>query len=628
MVGWIFLRHHLNYTQNERFYMKFIEKIREKQLYSAISIALIGLMYGGFALVYASLSSKEPVALFLSYLHIPSLILLNIIPPVVFAFVFWLIFGRVWASALATGVAVVVPSCVGYLKILLRGDPFVAKDIFLASEAVKMSGEYVDFFRFPIIFAILLIVATSLICFFVFKTKLAHGRMRYGILLALILGFFGMYQLVYKNVGIYSSTENIERNSWYMSVWSEADQFSSRGFIYPFIWSVQNIVDKEPDGYDEDEVRALLESLGEGSIPDDNEINVIGIMLEAFADFSKFDFEVQNDPYENWHKLQADSYSGSLITNVFAGGTVDSERAFLTGQSQLIDYRSDADSYVRFFADEGYTVEGGHPCYGWFYNRQNVNFYLGFEDYWFYETRYNDPQMGDFGGLMTDTEFFIDLLGMYDANLETGKPYFNFSVTYQNHGPYDTDIQVFEEEFVAMTDTMTDEGYNIINNYLDGIKNTDQALGFLVDELEAKAEPIVLVLYGDHKPWLGNNSFVYDELGIDISLVDEQSYKNYYETNYIIWANSAAREALDKDFVEEGDAISPCYLMNKVFELCDFEEPAYMQLSNELFETVPIITNVGAWWVNGEFTTELTDDVRSEILEFRKYEYFRRHNLS
>lgn len=53
--------------------------------------------------------------------------------------------------------------------------------------------------------------------------------------------------------------------------------------------------------------------------------------LEAFADFSRFtgvegvDWE---SAYGTYHALESESYTGNLITNIFAGGTVDTERAF------------------------------------------------------------------------------------------------------------------------------------------------------------------------------------------------------------------------------------------------------------------------------------------------------------
>ena len=62
---------------------------------------------------------------------------------------------------------------------------------------------------------------------------------------------------------------------------------------------------------------------------------MVGIMLEAFCDLTDFpalaDHEAVQAVYEPWHQLEEESVSGNLLTNIFAGGTVDTEWGFLTG---------------------------------------------------------------------------------------------------------------------------------------------------------------------------------------------------------------------------------------------------------------------------------------------------------
>jgi len=81
---------------------------------------------------------------------------------------------------------------------------------------------------------------------------------------------------------------------------------------------------------------------------------VVGVMLEAFADFSQYEqIQFQQDVYALYHDLEAESYSGTLLTNIFAGGTIDTERAFLTGiPSGDYDYRSNASSYAWYLKSQ------------------------------------------------------------------------------------------------------------------------------------------------------------------------------------------------------------------------------------------------------------------------------------
>ena len=59
-------------------------------------------------------------------------------------------------------------------------------------------------------------------------------------------------------------------------------------------------------------------------------------------------------------------------------------------------------------------------------------------------------------------------------------PYFNFSVTYQNHGPYDENYYE-ENQFIKNKDGYDKVTFNMFNNYLAGINRTDQAIEMLIE---------------------------------------------------------------------------------------------------------------------------------------------------
>ena len=61
------------------------------------------------------------------------------------------------------------------------------------------------------------------------------------------------------------------------------------------------------------------------------------------------------------------------------------------------------------------------------------------------------------------------------------------------------------------------------------------------DYLDTLDEPVVLLLYGDHKPWMGNNGSMYAELGISLDTTTEEGFRNYYSTWYLIWATRPPR---------------------------------------------------------------------------------------
>ena len=193
---------------------------------------------------------------------------------------------------------------------------------------------------------------------------------------------------------------------------------------------------------------------------------------------------------------------------------------------------------------------------------------------------------------------------------EREDPLFSFSVTYQNHGPYSA-----EAGQLAVTPAETgwsQESCGILSSYLSGVSDTIANMTRLLNELETQSQPTVVVLFGDHKPWMGNGDSVYTEIGADFDLGTMDGFTSYYSTPYLIWANSAAREILDADFTGEGGSFSPCFLMPKLFDLCGWEGPGFMQLAREMRKISPLVHSLGLFTTGGQ----ITDCLSTEDTEF------------
>ena len=83
------------------------------------------------------------------------------------------------------------------------------------------------------------------------------------------------------------------------------------------------------------------------------------------------------------------------------------------------NFRSATNSYLWYLRDQGYTVEGSHPYYQWFYNRQNINSYLGFERYRFYEGDYEKLTSA---ALPEDSVLYQEVYQDFVANKATASP--------------------------------------------------------------------------------------------------------------------------------------------------------------------------------------------------------------
>lgn len=580
---------------------------------SAYCIGILSLYFGAGAF---------KLAMFESYFRVPWLPLLNLAPVLLMALFWWPLTGRVWTAVALTGGITMGFTIVNALKIALRSTPLLWEDLALVTEAVNISGNYALNITRGQWISLGLCVLAAAACALLTRRRVKGWSLRLGGAAAALAVMILLFQTVYQDTGLYSATENLEL----INRWSDTQQYQSRGFFYPFLHSSVDARDDPPAGYDPDRAATALAGYEDGEIPEEQKVNVIGIMLEAYADLTAFPALAEMDSvgqvYSYWHALAEEGYSGRLVTNVFAGGTVNTERAFLTGFSRLGSFRTPTNSYARYFLSQGYRVTGSHPNYDWFYNRLNVNENLGFSDYLYYENYYNQLVDVDTAIRYSDDILFQEILRQLDGG---SKPCFSFSVTYQNHGPYASE-QTNERDLVPVSTGWSDSTRNVLNNYLSGLERTNQALEELVDELRVREEPVVLVLFGDHKPWLGDNNSVYTELGVNLDRDTEEGFYHYYSTTYIFWANDAAKQALGKNFSGIGPDLSPCFLMNELFEQCGWIGPAFMQLTDTVKQVVPVVHGSGVYLEGGALTATLTPGRQALLDTYQEVQYYwRKH---
>lgn len=561
--------------------------------------------------------------LFYDYLDHPALVALNLLPPVVLMALLYGLSGRAWLAYALTSLPVLGLAAGNAYKMFFRDDPVIAADLLLLGEAGNMAGKY-QLFLFGKLAAALGCALVSALLLALLARGRPLGRFRAGIA-GTALACAAALSPLYASDQVYQDNANEE----HINKWSVTQQYVSRGLLYPFLHSVKDAFPRPPEGYDQREAEGWLAQYEDAAIPEDKKVNLVGIMLEAFTDFSKFEeIQFSQDVYAVWHALEQEGYSGSLLANIFAGGTVNTERAFLTGVGDgNYDYRGDAPSYVRYLKGQGYRATGSHPSYNWFYNRQNVNAYLGFDSYRFTEDYFGPVYGAD--PVLNDDGFLPDLTRTVLEQLEQDAPLFSFSVTYQGHGPYgDRECWWGEPEDFFTNPGLDDASRYILSNYLGSVMATQRHLADMVDAFRASDEPIVLVVFGDHKPWLGNGNSVYHALGVTLDQDSQEGFYNYWSTPYLIWANGAAKAALGRDVRGKGPDISPCFLMNVLFEQLGWTGDAYMQAVDPCRAELPVIHSHGArLTAAGELTAQLPPEQKELARRFLCLSYYRAHQL-
>ena len=594
-----------------------IIKLRQNPAFNYVMLALLGVGIGLLSLLLGA--SIFGLPRFWSYFSSPMLMLLNLLPPIILIFLVYFISGRAWIAFTFPSLLILALSMVQFFKLQVRGDPFILSDITIVREAGTIVTAYTLTMNWKIYLAIAAFVCGIIFSVFCLKHKLKSAPFRIIAAIAAVAVSGVLYATVYTDADLYSKI-SVDTEAL---VWRPALNYVAKGYLYPFINSIKSSLNdmkwRYPDWYDEKEAEKTLESYDKADIPDDRKVNIISILLEAYCDLSVFDaLDFNEDVYGPLHRLQEESVSGSLMDNIFGGGTIDTERLFLTGYTRLTTYRVPTSSYVYYLKSQGYYAEGLHSGDKWFYDRSPINARLGFDRYLFLDDYEN--------GSRYDWFFFPAVLDMYRAR-DTGAPYFSFNVSYQNHGAYDTEKT--GEPYVIARGGLSDESFNILNNYLRGIADTTRRIESLVDSLRDDPEPVVVILFGDHKPWLGNQYSVYNELGININSKTEEGYFNYFSTPYIIWANDAAKARLGNDFKGGGGSFSPCFLMVKLFDLCSWEGEAYIQALRELRAEVDVINEeTGQFRENGAITQTLSPSAEAVYRKILMMEIYRRNHFA
>jgi len=550
--------------------------------------------------------------LFAWYFTQPLVLVLNTLPLVLLGLVLLALFDRAWLAFSVNAAVCLIFSWAQHWKLLARGDPIYAEDLLIVGEAMQMAGQYIQI-TWQIVLSGVLAVLNALLLFFFAKGRIRACLPRISLAAVVVTGSMLLFTHYYdRNISYYAMTVWPEINKWF-----ETNNYISRGSVYSFLRTIPDALPTPPEGYDEDAAEALLSAYPSADIPGEEKVSIVITQLEAFADLSVLTDRITGvDPYAEYHAILDESFHGRLIPNVFAGGTIDTERCVLTGFSALENFRRPSWSYARYFADQGYTVEGAHAGYEAFYNRRNVNDSLGISDYRFIEGCYDAM----ISGIPMDDVFLPDVTETVLAAMESG-PVFSFNVTYQNHGPYSADYAAFSDIYVPQGD-LSDSDYHIVNNYLRGIQDTARRMQTMLDAFRASSKPVILVFFGDHKPWLGEQSVTYAALGIDITSQNDASFYNYYATNYLVWANDAAKEVLGSDFVGTGPDISPCFLMNVLFDQCGWEGPGYTALTNEVMAATPLLHTTGRYLTDGILTDALTGEQQLLVEQMTHAQYY------
>ncbi len=478
-----------------------------------------------------------------------------------------------------------------YIKFTYFNEPFYPWDIYLVRNLLGISKEYLNI---PIVMAVIVAFVVGVILLILYRSKVGNYlKPRPSLILlpfAIILFLLNANVLKHNPL---SSQIGIEK-SWYIG----KSEIKSNGMFaqnYFYLKDLDKYLNSKPEDYSKEKMLAIDEKYKNPSAQatstsktSSTEMpNIVVIMSESYWDITKLKgIEFSKDIAENVHKYQ----KGQLAPPAIGGGTANTEFEVLTGMTMsfmspgIIVYnaylRTETPSIASVLKDNGYNTTAIHPNSGWFYNRDKVYDYFGFDTFldvssFNLETEAKGPHTSD-DALVNKV---LDTINSSD------KPSFVFAVSMENHDPFNDKYDTFD--VTAKSDKLDSTQLNIVNGFAQGIYDADQSLGKLIDALSKSDKPTLLYFFGDHAPRLGSLDDyykMYDKLGTKKTLEQEQGLGElkYYTTPLVTWSNY-------KETRSFSSIISPSHLSYEILKDAGVEYPNYFNIQPLLEEKYPIM---------------------------------------
>ncbi len=436
----------------------------------------------------------------------------------------YLVRRRMFARILLSVFWLFLGTCNGYL-LTKRVTPFNAQDLKVLSDALELTGNY--FNTFELVMIIIGIVALVLWIVSMWRRGGQFtGKMHRILALGGVAVPFALC-VVLTNVAV----DKRVISNYFGNI---AFAYEDYGFPYCFSASLFNTGINEPSGYSE-EMMAEISNNGEitkneTGREEDELPNIMFVQLESFFDPTEVEWlRFSEDPIPNLRKLFSEYSTGYFKVPSVGAGTANTEFEVLTGMSMRFfgpgeyPYKTYAktkvlESAATALTSLGYGAEALHNNGGNFYSRAQVFNNMGFDHYTskeFMNILQTTPK-----GWATDDILVPNIMESMDT---TEGQDFVFTISVQGHGDYPTEPTLENPEIIVSG--VEDEGKrNAWEYYVNEVHEMDKFVGELIEAVESRNEPTVLVFYGDHLPTM------------DLEAKDLKS-RYLYNTNYVIWDN-------------------------------------------------------------------------------------------
>jgi len=304
--------------------------------------------------------------------------------------------------------------------------------------------------------------------------------------------------------------------------------------------------------------------------------NIHLILLESFWDpnaLKKARYN-QNPLSPEFRKLWKSANYSHAMAPVFGGYTANSEFEVLCGfpvvkdnvkfERQLLN---DVPCLPHMLADKGYKTYASHPNVPVFWNRVNAYRRIGFETYWSLDDFVKDDMNREF---MSDVTLYRQVLDKLSVQMDAHQPVLNYIVTYFGHWNY----PLSESRPNKVTSPSEVEE---VSTYANTVYYKSRELMTFIDQLRKRDPDGIIVFFGDHLPFLGENFAGYVDSGVlaaNRSDFTPDMFKFYVSTPMLIIDGKRGP-------VKFGNM--PLYQVPKfLLNLLNYDEPSIMDYTDSL----------------------------------------------
>ncbi len=491
-------------------------------------------------------------------------------------------------SNIIIGLVTLFLALANYIKITYFDEPFYPWDLYLVQNLFGIAKAYINL---PLLLAVIAVITIGIFLTIRFRSKVAkYLKPKISFVL---LPFSVIFFLISANVlTTYSLSSQLGiTKSWYIG----KNEILTNGVFaqnYFYLNDLDKYLNPKPEGYNEAAMLAIekkytTEDSTKAAAANSVKPNVVMVMSESFWDVNQLnDLSFNKDVMKNVQKYQ----KGLIAAPVIGGGTANTEFEALTGLSMyflspgIITYnaylRTETPSIATVFKNNGYATTAIHPNSAWFYNRDKVYNYFGFDK--FIDISGFDLNTQVKGTHISDEAFTDKVLETLNSS---DKPAFIFALSIENHDPYENKYTT--KDVTASSDKLDNKERNIISNYAQGVYDADQAFGRLIDEISKSDEPTLVYFFGDHAPRLGSLEDyyrIYDKLGSIDKTAQKQGPEKlkYFTTPFASYSNYKQMPALSK-------ILSPAHISYEVLRDSGVSYPNYFNILPKLEKSFPVM---------------------------------------